>query len=64
VLRAWLNVWGLLLAIVVLLGMVAPLALSWRARQVREFTRVTPAILVLVAGLLLRLVIVFSSEAV
>ncbi|HWF86911.1 MAG TPA: NrfD/PsrC family molybdoenzyme membrane anchor subunit, partial [Vicinamibacterales bacterium] len=64
VLRAWLNVWGLLLAIVILLGMIAPLALSWRARQVREFNRVTPAVLVLVAGLLLRVVIVFSSEAV
>jgi formate-dependent nitrite reductase membrane component NrfD len=64
VLRAWLNVWGLSLAIVVLLGMVAPLVFSWRTRRVREFNRVPPAILVLVAGLLLRLVIVFSAEAV
>lgn len=64
VLRAWLNVWGLLLLIVILLGMVAPLALSWRARRVQELSMATAAVLVLVAGLLLRVVIVFSSGAV
>ena len=64
VLRAWLNVWGVLLAFVILLGMVAPLALSWRARRQQELNRATAAVLVLVAGLLLRVVIVFSSGAV
>jgi formate-dependent nitrite reductase membrane component NrfD len=58
VLSAWLNGWGLLLLIVVALGMVAPLFLSSRRRMP------TTAILVLIAGLLLRVVIVFSSERV
>jgi protein NrfD len=64
VLRAWLNVWGMLLAFVILLGMIAPLALSRRARRPEELNRATAAVLVLVAGLLLRVVIVFSSGAV
>jgi protein NrfD len=64
VLRAWLNVWGVLLAFVILLGMIAPLALSWRARRPQELNMATAAVLVLVAGLLLRVVIVFSSGAV
>jgi protein NrfD len=64
VLRAWLNVWGVLLAIVILLGMVAPLTLSWRARRAQELNLATAAVLVLVAGFLLRVVIVFSSGAV
>jgi formate-dependent nitrite reductase membrane component NrfD len=56
VLSAWLNGWGLLVLIVVALGMVAPLFLSSRRRMP------TTAVLVLIAGLLLRVVIVFSSE--
>jgi formate-dependent nitrite reductase membrane component NrfD len=61
VLSAWLNGWGVLLLIVIALGMVAPLFLSWRRSDV---SMSTTAILVLVAGLLLRVVIVFSSEGV
>jgi formate-dependent nitrite reductase membrane component NrfD len=64
VLRAWLNAWGLLLLIVIFLGMVAPLVLSWRARQTRGLNMTTAAILVLVAGFLLRVIIVFSAESV
>jgi protein NrfD len=64
VLRAWLNAWGLLLLIVIILGMVAPLVLSWRARRLREWNMTTAAVLVLVAGFLLRVIIVFSSESV
>ena len=64
VLRAWLNAWGLLLVIVIILGMVAPLVFSWRRRQTREWNMTTSAILVLVAGFLLRVIIVFSAEAV
>jgi protein NrfD len=64
VLRAWLNAWGLLLLIVIVLGMVAPLILSWRRRQMREWNMTTSAILVLVAGLLLRVMIVFSAQSV
>jgi len=69
--RAWLNVWGLLLAIVVLLGMIVPLALSWRERRKPVFATstadrspATAAACVLFAGLLLSVVIVFSSAAV
>ncbi len=63
VLRAWLNVWGLLLLIVIVLGMVAPLIHSWRGWRLRE-GRLTTAVLVLVAGFLLRVIIVFSAESV
>ena len=64
VLSAWLNVWGVLLLIVVALGMVAPLFLSWRRSPTRGVSMSTTAILVLIAGFLLRVVIVFSSESV
>ena len=64
VLSAWLNVWGILLAIVIVLGMIAPLALSWRARRFHEVNMTTPALLVLVGGFLLRVVIVFSAQSV
>jgi formate-dependent nitrite reductase membrane component NrfD len=64
VLRAWLNAWGVLLLIVILLGMIAPLVLSWRARRFPEMNMATPAVLVLIGGFLLRVVIVFSSDAV
>jgi len=64
VLSAWLNVWGILLAIVIVLGMIAPLVLSWRARRVHHVSLATPALLVLVGGFLLRVVIVFSAQSV
>jgi protein NrfD len=64
VLSAWLNGWGLLLLIVVALGMVAPLLLAWRRSPIRGVSMSTTAILVLIAGLLLRVAIVFSSERV
>jgi protein NrfD len=62
---AWLNVWGALLLIgVVILGMAAPLALSWRARRGRPLNLVTSSVLVLLGGFLLRLVVIFSSETI
>jgi len=64
VLSAWLNGWGVLLLIVVALGMVAPLFLAWRRSPIRDVSMSTSAIIVLIAGLLLRVVIVFSSESV
>jgi formate-dependent nitrite reductase membrane component NrfD len=64
VLRAWLNVWGLLLLIVIVLGMIAPLVLSWRRRQLREWSATTSSLLVLAAGFLLRVIVVFSAESV
>jgi formate-dependent nitrite reductase membrane component NrfD len=63
VLRGWLNAWGLSLLIVVVLGMVVPLVHFWRARRLQEWSRTT-AVLVLVAGFLLRVIIVFSAESV
>lgn len=63
-LAAWLNAWGVLLLIVIVVGMVVPLVLSWRARRFRELNMATPAVLVLLGGFLLRVVIVLSSEAI
>lgn len=64
VFSAWLNIWGILLLIVMILGMIAPLVLSWRKRAYPDVSMSTIAILVLVAGFLLRVVIVFSAEGV
>ena len=64
-LRGWLNAWGLLLLIgVVLLGLVVPLAMSWRHRRVSNASLATIATLVLIGGFLLRLVVIFSSETI
>jgi protein NrfD len=65
VLQAWLNAWGLLLLLgVIIPGLIVPLVLGWRARRLQE-THIAPgAILVLIGGFILRVVIVFSSEAV
>jgi formate-dependent nitrite reductase membrane component NrfD len=64
VVSAWLNGWGLLLLLVVALGMIAPVFFAWRKNLIPDFSMSTTAILVLIAGLLLRVVIVFSSERV
>jgi len=64
VLSAWLNGWGVLLLIVVALGMVAPLFLALRRSPIRDVSMSATSILVLIAGFLLRVVIVFSSESV
>jgi formate-dependent nitrite reductase membrane component NrfD len=65
VLRAWLNAWGLLLLFgVVILGLIVPLMMSWRARRLPTVNMVTASVLVLIGGFLLRVVIVLSSESV
>lgn len=64
VLAAWLNAWGVLLLLVIIIGMVAPLVLSLRARQFQRVNIATAPILVLIGGFLLRVVIVLSSESV
>jgi formate-dependent nitrite reductase membrane component NrfD len=51
-------------AIVVVVGVIAPLALALRARRDRKFNVATASALVLLGGFLLRLVIVFSAESV
>jgi len=63
--RAWLNAWGLLLFLgVIVLGMLIPVALYWRRDWLGAHNLTTAAALVLVGGFILRLVIVMSSEAV
>ena len=64
-LRGWLNVWGLLLLFGVIgPGLSAPLVLSWRHRQLADSNLATIATLVLIGGFLLRVVVIFSSEAI
>ena len=64
VLQAWLNVWGVLLLLgVIIPGLAIPLLAALRPGRVRLATT-TIAMLVLVAGFLLRVVVVFSSETI
>jgi protein NrfD len=62
--RAWLNLWGLLLGAIIVLGMLFPLALNWRKDWLGDFNVTATAALVLIGGFLLRIVIVFSSEGI
>ena len=64
--RAWLNAWGALLFIgVVVLGIVIPLLLQSRARPLRrDLATPVAAVLVLMGGFILRIVIVLSSEGI
>ena len=65
VLRTWMNVWGLLLLVgVVLAGIVLPLSLEWRPRLLGHLSLPAGAVLVLLGGFLLRVVVVLSSEGV
>ena len=65
VLRGWLNAWGVLLVVgVIIVGLVTPLVLSFRARRFGIANTTTSAILVLIGGFLLRVVVVLSSESV
>jgi protein NrfD len=64
VLGAWLNAWGLLLLVgVIIPGLLVPLIASWQPQRLRLRTT-TIAVLVLVGGFLLRVVVVLSSEMV
>jgi formate-dependent nitrite reductase membrane component NrfD len=64
VFRAWLSAWGLLLFFgVIVVGMLIPLALHWRAHWLGDRNVTTAAALVLVGGFILRLVIVFSAQS-
>lgn len=65
VFRAWLNAWGLLLFLgVIIVGMLFPLALYWRRDWLGNRNATTAAALVLIGGFILRLVIVFSAQGV
>jgi protein NrfD len=65
VFRAWLNAWGALLFIgVILVGMLIPLALYARKQWLGDLNATAAALLILIGGFLLRLVIVFSAQGV
>lgn len=65
VFRAWLNAWGILLFLgVIVVGMLFPLALAWRRDWLGKRNAITAAALVLIGGFILRLVIVFSAQGV
>src|SRR6266852_4571600 len=57
----WLNGWGFLLAGMVLGGIALPLLLDWRRPAENRPVWIAPA-LVLLGGLILRMVIVLSSD--
>jgi protein NrfD len=64
VLTAWLNAWGALLVVgVVVFGLLVPLMMSWRPGALRWSSVTTSAVLVLIGGFLLRVVVVLSSES-
>lgn len=63
--RAWLNAWGLLLFVgVIVIGMLLPLALYWRKQWLGDRNATTAAALVLLGGFILRVVIVLSAQQV
>jgi protein NrfD len=63
--KGWLNVWGVLLVVGVLIpGVLFPLAVAWRHRHHARPNFASVATLVLIGGFLLRVVIIFSSEAI
>jgi formate-dependent nitrite reductase membrane component NrfD len=65
VLTAWLNAWGALLIVgVVIIGLLVPLAMSWRPGTLRWSSITLSAVLVLIGGFILRVVVVLSSESV
>ena len=65
VVRVWLNAWGLLLFVgVIVVGMLLPLALYWRRDLLGERNVTAAAALVLLGGFILRTVIVFSAQQV
>lgn len=62
--QAWLNAWGALLFVgVVIPGVVIPLVANWRGSRF-PIRRATTAALVLLGGFVLRVVVVLSSEMV
>jgi formate-dependent nitrite reductase membrane component NrfD len=62
--RAWLNLWGLLLGAIIVLGMLFPIVFNWRKDWFGDFHVTATAVLALVGGFLLRIVIVFSSRGI
>lgn len=64
-LRLWLNAWGVLFLVgVVLIGMLLPLLLHWRPRLLGSLSWPAGAVCILLGGFLLRVVVVLWSESV
>jgi formate-dependent nitrite reductase membrane component NrfD len=64
VFTVWLSWWGVALLLGVVVGLLVPLFLEWRPRTLGRLTTPVAAVLVLVGGLVLRMVIVLTSEGV
>ena len=64
VFRAWFSGWGLFLSVAVVIGLVFPLVLYWRRDLLGPKNVMASAVLILIGGFLLRVVIVFSAEAI
>jgi protein NrfD len=62
--RAWLSVWGIVLAIGVVVGILLPMAAGFRRRWLGESGVPAAAAMVLVGGLIVRTAIVFAPDAV
>jgi protein NrfD len=63
--RVWLSVWGVALVVgVIVVGILLPLALLWRATDPTMGSTATAALLVLIGGFVFRVVIVLSSNTV
>jgi len=63
--REWMGIWGLLLLIgVVLFGLLVPLYLHYKPSLLGAQNVVVASMLALAGGLLLRIVVIFSSEAI
>jgi formate-dependent nitrite reductase membrane component NrfD len=60
---AWLMSWGALLLLVAVAGILTPLLLTWRGREMTRGGLALAATLVLAGGFLLRYIVVFSSES-
>jgi formate-dependent nitrite reductase membrane component NrfD len=65
-LKVWLNAWGALLFFgVIVLGILVPLLLQWRARASRGGLSVAvSALLVLVGGFIFRVVVILSADGI
>jgi protein NrfD len=63
-LRVWLNAWGALLFVgVIVIGILVPLLLHWRPPRARSSLSVTvSALLVLVGGFIFRIVVILSAD--
>jgi formate-dependent nitrite reductase membrane component NrfD len=62
--RGWLNVWGAVLAIGLVVGLVIPLLAAYRHRPLGSTGLSTAAACVLVGGILVRTAVVFVPEAI